>query len=94
MEMKSAATDRLEQQLIANEQLRSRLAAPDVEILEELDRRQVATADGSRSLGEWLSSRGDVSIGTAHDRVRAMGRAADRPDLRRTLAEALSASTG
>jgi hypothetical protein len=39
-------TDRLEQELIAAEAERSRLATRHLAILEELDRRQVATGDG------------------------------------------------
>jgi len=81
-----ATADQLEQQLIANESIRSRLAGVDMTILEELDRRQVATADGSRSLSEWVSSRVDVSIETARHRVRTMRRTTGRSDLREALA--------
>ena len=90
MEWEKASTDALEQQLIANEQIRSRLAASDIEILAELDRRQVATADGCRNLSEWLSSRVDVSLDTARERVRTMRRTVDRPRIRRALAEGVS----
>ena len=86
MEIELATTDQLEQQLVANEALRSRLAAVDLKVLEELDRRQVATGDGCRSLSEWVSSRVDVSIGTARERVRTMRRTSERPDLRQRLA--------
>jgi len=86
MDFEYTTTDQLEQQLIANESIRSRLAAVDMSILEELDRRQVATADGARSLSEWVSSRVDVSLGTARDRVRTMRRTSGRSDLREVLA--------
>lgn len=86
MDIEFATTDQLEQQLIANESIRSRLAAIDISVLEELDRRQVATADGSRSLSEWVSSRVDVSLETARDRVRTMRRTTARPDLREAFA--------
>ena len=86
MDIGFATTDQLEQQLIANETLRSRLAAVDMTVLEELDRRQVATADGSRSLSEWVSSRVDVSIETARNRVSTMRRTTGRSDLRDGLA--------
>ena len=87
MDFECATTDQLEQQLIANESIRSRLAAVDMSILEELDRRQVATADGSRSLSEWVSSRVDVSLETARNRVRTMRRTTGRSDLREVLAD-------
>jgi len=86
MDFEYATTDQLEQQLIANESIRSRLAAVDMTILEELDRRQVATADGARSLSEWVSSRVDVSVETARHRVRTMRRTTGRSDLRDGLA--------
>jgi len=86
MEIEYVTTDQLEQQLIANESMRSRLAAVEMTILEELDRRQVATADGSRSLSEWVSSRVDVSVETARARVRMMRRSSGRSDLREGLA--------
>ncbi len=58
-------TDELEQELLADEVERSRLAARQVEILEELDYRQVATADGCRSLSEWTTARLDLHPDTA-----------------------------
>ena len=78
-------TDRLEQELIADEADRSRLAGKDLAILEELDSRQVATADGCRSLSEWTASRLDVSQETARALVRTMRRTIDRPELREGL---------
>jgi hypothetical protein len=79
-------TDRLEQELISNQTLRSRLAAVDLAILEELDSRQVATGDGCRSLSEWTASRLDVSLETAKSLVRTMRRTSHRPELREGLA--------
>jgi hypothetical protein len=78
-------TDQLEQELLADEAERSRLAAKDLAILEELDGRQVATGDGCRSLSEWTASRLDVSRETAKSLVRTMRRTIDRPDLRAEL---------
>jgi len=80
------STDRLEQELIADEAERSRLAAKDLAILEELDSRQVATGDGCRSLSEWAASRLDVSVDTAKGLVRTMRRTSHRPELRAGLA--------
>ncbi|HEX6146010.1 MAG TPA: hypothetical protein VF083_04475, partial [Acidimicrobiia bacterium] len=83
-------TDRLEQELISNQMLRSRLAAVDLAILEELDSRQVATADGCRSLSEWTASRLDVGPETAKALVRTMRRTGHRPELRKALASGVS----
>jgi hypothetical protein len=79
-------TDELERELIADEAQRSRLTAKDVAILEELDFRQVATADGCRSLSEWATARLDVHPDRAKSLVRTMRRTVDRPDLRAALA--------
>ena len=65
---------------------RSRLAARQVAILEELDYRQVATADGCRSLSEWTTARLDLHPDTAKSLVRTMRRTVERPDLREALA--------
>jgi len=55
--------------------------------LAELDTRQIATADGSRSLSEWLAARIDAGPETAKTMVRTMRRLQDRPDLERDLAD-------
>jgi len=75
-DLRDSSTDSLEQELSTLESARSRLAGLEIEILEELDRRQVATADGSMrrtssrlDLREGLAS-GDVSF----DRVEALSR--------------------
>ena len=86
MEWESFTTDSLEQRLIANRAQRSRLDAEDMEILEVLDLRQTASADGSRSLSEWVAARMDVSPETAKSLVRTMRRTVDRPDLHEALA--------
>ena len=52
-----------------------------------MDTRQVATADGSRSLSEWVSGRLDLSIDSAQTLVRTMRRLLDRPDLLNVLAD-------
>jgi hypothetical protein len=86
MEWESFTTDSLEQRLVANRAQRSRLDAEDMEILEVLDLRQTASADGSRSLSEWVAARLDVSPETAKTLVWTMRRTVDRPDLREALA--------
>ncbi|MEA1903824.1 MAG: HNH endonuclease [Actinomycetota bacterium] len=87
MDRESLSTDVLEQRLIANRGSRSRLDAEDMEILEVLDRRQVATTDGARSLSEWTAARLDVGLDTARSLVRTMRRTSERPDLREALTE-------
>lgn len=82
MRWEGISTDQLEQSLLATRTERSRLDAEDIEILEELDRRQVAMADGSRSLSEWTAARLDVGLNTARDLVRTMRRTSQRADLR------------
>lgn len=86
MSLKTIATDALEQRLLENQTLRSKLAAEEMQILSELDRRQAATADGCRSLSEWVAARCDVSLETARSLVRTMRRIEDRPDLHAALA--------
>ena len=90
MDWERLSTDQLEQQLLTNRELVSRILAEDLAILEVLDSRQVATGDGSRSLSEWLASRLDLSRDTAKSLVRTMRRTVDRADLRGALADGMS----
>jgi 5-methylcytosine-specific restriction endonuclease McrA len=90
MDWHGFSTDQLEQQLIAAEQAVARLRGVQLEILEVLDRRQVATADGSRSLREWVAARLDLGPDTAGRLVAAMRGTVDRPDLREALADGVS----
>ncbi len=87
MEWERLTTDELEQQLLSNRELRSRLDAEDIEILEVLDERQVVTADGSRSLAEWTAARLDIGLDTSRTLVRTMRRTSSRPDLRSAMGE-------
>ncbi|HJS71799.1 MAG TPA: hypothetical protein VJ858_03650, partial [Acidimicrobiia bacterium] len=73
------STDQLEQRLVSNREHRSRLDAEDLQILEEIDYRQVANGDGCKSLSEWVAGRLDVSTDTARSLVRTMRRTQDRP---------------
>lgn len=86
MDWDALSTDSIEQQLVADERLVARLRARQISALAELDVRQVASADGSRSLGEWAASRLDLSPSTAKTLVRTMRRLQDRPDLADVLA--------
>lgn len=87
MEWEKISTDSLERQLVADEGLAARIRARQMAILEEIDARQVATADGSRSLSEWVAARLDVGPDTAKTLVRTMRRLQDRPDLHHDLSE-------
>ena len=87
MELGSVSTDTLEQQFVADERMIARLRARQISVLEEMGTRQVALADGCRSLGEWVAGRLDVGPGTAKTMVRTMRRLQDRPDLQEALAE-------
>jgi len=82
----TCTTDDLEQRMLSNRAQRSALDADDLEILEELDYRQVATADGCRSLSEWTTARLDLHPDTAKTLVRTMRRTVERPELREALA--------
>ena len=58
-----------------------------MQALAELDTRQVATADGSRSLSEWVAARLDVGIGLPRNLTRTMRRLQVRPDLASELSD-------
>lgn len=64
-----------------------RLRARQAAWLAELDRRQVATADGCRSLEEWTAGRLDVERRTARRLVDASRRLGERPDVASALAD-------
>ncbi len=90
MDTERASTDQLERQLVAAEEVVSQARAMQLRVLEELDRRQVATGDGSRSLSEWLAARLDLTPETAKSLVRTMRRTVDQPGLRQQLASSVS----
>ncbi|MBT8208076.1 MAG: hypothetical protein KJO18_07380, partial [Acidimicrobiia bacterium] len=59
--------DSCEQELLQLEALIGRVRARQVEILRDIDRMQVPSADGARSLKEWIAGRLDVHPTTAGD---------------------------
>jgi Domain of unknown function (DUF222)/HNH endonuclease len=59
--------DGLEQDLLRSESIVARVRAGQLETLRRLDLGQVASADGSRTMVEWVASRLDVSHATARD---------------------------
>jgi 5-methylcytosine-specific restriction endonuclease McrA len=64
-EASAIATDGLEQRLLMLESAVAVARAEQAVIVAELDRRQVPTADGCRSMAEWLTGRLTVSRETA-----------------------------
>ncbi|NIA25034.1 MAG: DUF222 domain-containing protein [Gammaproteobacteria bacterium] len=85
--MDSRTTDDLEQTLLATEAVIARGRAVQIAVLAELDRRQVSTADGCRSMVEWTASRLDVAPETASALIRTSRAVLDTPE----VAEALTA---
>ncbi len=82
--------DGLERELLAGEAEISAIRGRQLELLEELDRRQVHIGDGCRTMGHWLSLVGDMTLDHARDLVRTMRRTQSRPELREWLAEGVS----
>jgi hypothetical protein len=82
----SLSLDALEQILIQEEHEIARHRALQLAALELLDRSQVATADGARTLEDWLAARLDVGHDTSRRVVQAMRRTEHRPELREALA--------
>jgi 5-methylcytosine-specific restriction endonuclease McrA len=82
---RSVTVDQREQRLLAGEQEIARIRAEQLQLLEDLDRLQVATGDGCRSLSEWVAGRLDLSPESAKSLVRTMRRTIDRPDMREAL---------
>ncbi|MGH8913820.1 MAG: HNH endonuclease [Acidimicrobiia bacterium] len=77
--------DALEQFMVDEERQISHHRANQIAALELLDRAQVATADGSRNLSEWVTARIDLSHETGKSLVRTMRRTGERPELREAL---------
>ena len=59
-DLSDLSTDQLEQRLMEIESARTRLAALEVALIAEADRRQVPLADGCRTTTEWVAGRLDI----------------------------------
>jgi len=81
MDVETAASDEIEQRLLDEEAQIARLRASQMVLLREVDRRQMPTAAGCRSLGEWVAGRLDVAPETARDLVATAHRLEDLPDV-------------
>ncbi len=79
--------DALESELIALERLIGRARGRQVDVLAELDKAQVAAADGSRSMLEWTAARLDIEADTAGALNRAVALFAEHPASAEALAE-------
>ncbi len=77
-----ATIDVAERTLVTAELHIAKLRTIQMEALEAIDRAQVASGDGARSLSEWVAARADVSLDTAKSLVRTMRRTGERPELR------------
>ncbi len=66
----AATSDVLERLLIEAEAGVARLRHMQTVVVRELDQRQIATADGCRTMVQWVSSRADVGAETARALVR------------------------
>ena len=65
-----------QQELVSSEVEVTRIRARQVELIRRLDRFQVDTAGGARTMGEWTSARLDLSYQTA-SRLSQIAHAAD-----------------
>ncbi|MEX0698900.1 MAG: HNH endonuclease [Acidimicrobiia bacterium] len=74
--MGNRTIDNLEQDLLVSHQVHGQVWARQLETLRRLDLGQVATADGSRTMVEWVASRLDVSHAVARD-LMFLAKAAD-----------------
>ncbi len=63
--LNAAPTDWVEQRLVELESVIASTRSEQARLLSEIDRRQVPTGDGCRSLDEWIAGRLDVSSETA-----------------------------
>ncbi len=65
-----ASLDRLETQLLAHERVIAQHRSAQLELIRTLDGTQIATADGCRTMIEWVSGRLDIDTSTATALVR------------------------
>src|SRR5690606_21823223 len=79
------SVDAAEQTLITGELMIATIRAMQLDAIAFLDRAQVATADGARTMTDWVAVKADVSPETARDLVQTARRTEDRPELREVL---------
>ncbi|HLV90453.1 MAG TPA: hypothetical protein VKZ47_05195, partial [Acidimicrobiia bacterium] len=81
------SVDAAEQTLITAEAHIAMLRAMQLDAIAFLDRAQVATADGARTMTDWVAVKADVSPELARDLVQTARRTEERPELREALLE-------
>src|SRR5665811_1941387 len=86
MELVEVTTDSLEHEIAGLELHVGRVRARQMNVLAELDRRQIATADGCRSMTEWAASRLDIAPETASALIRTSRTIKDIPSVAGALA--------
>jgi hypothetical protein len=83
--MRGLTPDQIEQDLLRDEAIIAAARGRQMATLALVDQMQLPTADGCRSLREWVAGRLDVSSETAHRVASTAARLADAPDLSRAL---------
>ncbi len=79
------STDRCEQFLVETEARIGQARAAQIAVLAELDRRQVPTGDGCRTLAEWVAGRLDLAPESARDLAHTTRALSDLPATRTAL---------
>jgi len=85
--MRGWTPDRLEQALLAEEATIAAARGRQMAIIALADEMQLPTADGCKSLKEWVAGRIDVSSETAYRLTTTARRLADAPDVAQRLSE-------
>jgi hypothetical protein len=85
MDVETASIDEIERQLLRSESVIARERASQMLLLREVDRRQMPSAAGCRSLREWVAGRLDVAPETARALVATTHRLDDLPDVQEAV---------
>lgn len=85
--MRGFTPDQIEQALLEEEKIIARTRARQLALLVLADRAQMHTADGCRSLREWVAGRLDVSTETASLLASTAKRLVEAPELARLLTD-------
>jgi hypothetical protein len=83
--MRGLTPDQVEQALLRDEAIIAAARGRQMAVLALADEMQLPTADGCKSLTEWVAGRLDVSRETAYRLTSTKSRLADAPDLARDL---------
>ena len=86
MDIETVTNDRIEQKLLDHEAVIARVRAEQMVLLREVDRRQMPSGAGCRSLREWVAGRLDVSPETARDLAATTKHLEELPDVQDAIA--------